>query len=218
MKIAVHVPIFGRRSIFERFLSKIPPKIDVYAATSTLQDFNFCLDNKRIKDATLTINDMDLKCQSLLSQMRGQNIDAIIFLGCDDFVHPEFWQILPQLLITHDLIAFKNIYFHDTVKSKTWLWPGYQTDRRKDEPAGAGRVIRADLLDKIDWKLWHGPYSEDAQSWHNIKAKMQAPLFLDCTKPGFTFVDVKDKESSTKINQFNYLTFIQDDEHIKRII
>lgn len=212
--IIVHVPIFGRRSILERFIEKC--SFDIYAAASTPADFDFCLQEPRIKDAIFAINDMDLKCQALLTYMRKIEPDAVLFLGCDDFLHPNFYQSLPRLLQNHDFIGFSNIYFH--YKQATWLWPGYQSARRKGEPAGAGRVIRRDLLDKMDWKLWDGPFSEDAASWSQVKKHMENPLMLDCTNLGCTFVDVKDSKSATSIYQFDYLQRVHDDEHVKKII
>lgn len=216
MKIAAHVPIWGRLGMLSRFLELCP--LDVYCAASKQPDFDFCLKNSRVKDATLTLNDMDLKCQYLLNHMRHFNLDAIIFLGCDDFLHPAFYKILPVLLQDHDFTCFKNIYFYEQAKNRAWLWPGYPGRHRAGEPAGAGRIIRRDLLDRFDWKLWEGPGNEDFASWNTIKRNMQNPLYLDCTQPGYTFVDVKDRESATKVTQFTYLQPVQDFKHIVEII
>lgn len=218
MRVAAHVPIWNRREILTRFLELCP--LDVYCAASNQEDFNFCLRNSRVKDATLTLNDMDLKCQYLLTHMRrfASTMDAVIFLGCDDFLHPEFYKALPGLLKEHDFIAFKNIYFHESHKNRSWLWPGYPGKHRAGEPAGAGRIIRKDLLDKFEWELWSGPGSEDYASWRTIQKHMRNPLFLDCTQAGLTFVDVKDRESATRVSQFTYLERIFNDAHIKAII
>lgn len=217
MKIAAHVPIWKRREVFTRFLELC--QFETWVAASNPHDFEFCCRTQKVRDAIFVLNDMDLKCQSLLNAMKMKSdAEAVIFLGCDDFLHPDLYASLPELLKKHDFIAFKNIYFYESHRDRSWLWPGYIGRHRHGEPAGAGRVIRRDLLDRFNWKLWDGPGSEDFASWKTVLKHMRNPLYLDCTRPGFTFVDVKDRESATRVTQFSYLERIYDDAHIKSVI
>jgi hypothetical protein len=143
------------------------------------------------------------KAQASLDVARDMECNAVMLMGNDDYVNRSTVELIKSLLCDHDYIAFSSILFR--AGDEFWLWPGY-VNHRKGEPAGAGKVVRRDLADAVDWQLFKG--SRDIGSdfhVHNILMKhAKSPVFIGVDNCAY-LVDVKDNESTTRLRKFTYL-------------
>lgn len=149
------------------------------------------------------------KAQASLNMARDAPCEAVMLMGNDDYVNLPTLDLIRSLLPEHDYIAFSSILFR--TGDKFTLWPGYD-NRRAGEPAGAGRVVRADLLDALDWDLFRGSrdVGGDLHVHERLMSKSQSPLFIGVSE-GAYLVDIKDKDSTTNIRRFFNLNPIQVD-------
>lgn len=78
--------------------------------------------------------------------------DGVIFMGSSDWASDDYIQSVKDALNDFAFIGMLGCHFAD-VSDKVRLvhWPGYAMGQRKYEPIGIGRVLRADMLQKINW-------------------------------------------------------------------
>lgn len=146
------------------------------------------------------------KAQASIYACYELNPDAIILMGSDDYINEKGYRLILELLKTHDYIAFEDCVFEH--KGKHWLWGGYPaTSGRNGEPAGAGKVIRRDLLDRLNWEVYTGS-KERAEDYtaHTVLKRNSKRRTTIGTKDGAILIDVKDSGSTTPLKKFNYLT------------
>jgi hypothetical protein len=174
----------------------------VYAYTSEA-DGLWCVKNK--VHSTQGKNEINYKAQRSLSVCQFIDCDAVLLMGSDDYINASTLKRLKLLLKDHDYISFGSIVFEQG-KTKM-LWPGYpQTTARHGEPAGAGKLLRRDLLDALTWQVFTGSNNSavDYNAHNNITARAQSPIQVRA-EDGCILVDVKDADSMTPLNKFKYL-------------
>jgi hypothetical protein len=207
MTIALTAPMHGRHKTVKYCLkknTKAGVAWFVYAAT---EDDDLELFDDDFQVITLrAANVISHKAQVALEQSKALKTGAVIMMGSDDYIDSPAMELIQKLLVDHDYISFEDCYFDDR---GTWYrWPGYPAKHpRFGEPVGAGKVIRQDLLDRIDWKVWRntkkGRVDYDAHKVLSDAAKSVATI--NCKRDGVKLVDVKDAWSKTPVLKFNYL-------------
>ena len=174
----------------------------VYCYT-TEADGKWC-DANRVH-STQAPNEIQLKAQRSLLVCRYIDCDAVLLMGSDDYIDAATLAKLTELLKDHDYISFRSILFEQG--STKYLWPGYpKTTARYGEPAGAGKLLRRDLLDAMEWQVFTGENDRgaDYDAHRNIMAKTKSPIQVGAEE-GYLLVDVKDRDSMTPIKKFKYL-------------
>lgn len=150
-------------------------------------------------------NYIPTKAQASIYAAYELNPDAILLMGSDDYINDKALQLIVELLPRYDYISFYDILFDHN--GKYYRWPGYpKGTARHGEPTGAGKVIRRDLLDRMNWEVFTGGTDRGADfTAHTaIKRASKNRCYIG-TKEGAILVDVKDNDSSTPLKKFNYL-------------
>ncbi len=173
------------------------------------------------------------KANSLCNFSRQLDWDYLMILGSDDVVGPGFFDAYDEHLQpvegtfahAHEALSWgwSDLYMWEPGKSvltkvvddnpnlvpevvsytgRFVYWPGYNPIQR-DESIGAGRILRRDVVERLDWQL----YDEGINK--NLDASMTARLkAIGVTVPhgklpeGVYLVDCKDEVSITKLSQF----------------
>lgn len=140
------------------------------------------------------------KCGAGVRKLRDYGVDAVLCLGCDDFISMESIKgIRSELRAGADLIGWETGYIVHADHGMMF-WPGYPKDGpRAGEPFGPGKTYSKRLLDALDWDPWKGVTTErnlDGMIWERIQtalpdAKLRI-LPADVLGP---IVDVKDEGS-----------------------
>lgn len=151
-------------------------------------------------------NIIHVKAQAAVFKAYELNPDAVVLMGSDDYFDGDTAERLNDLLKHHDYIAFGDCVFEGEAGNRR-LWPGYpQIHPRKGEPAGAGKVIRRDLLDRIGWDVYGNAGGKaDDRACHAVLRKYAQAMKIVTTADGFVLVDRKDSESQTPMRHFKYL-------------
>lgn len=94
------------------------------------------------------------KFNATLQAARPYQPDAVLIMGSDDVFCERIARAYLPFFIETPYVGLEDFYFYHTKDRRFGYWGGYETARRKGEPAGGGRVVPAGHLDHLDWKLW----------------------------------------------------------------
>lgn len=81
-------------------------------------------------------------------------VDAIVVLGSDDWVCDRFFGHWAALLAQAPVVGVVDFWQVAVPSLHTVYYPGYTKPGRRGESLGAGRGLRADVLDALDWQPW----------------------------------------------------------------
>jgi len=205
MNIVLSSLMHGRHDTVNHCIAKnIVAGIENFVFSYTLHEDGDLLKRKGIKTIQAH-NFIPSKAQASLFTCYDLNPDAVLLMGSDDYINEKALVLIMQLLERYDYISFYDCLFLD--KGQYYRWPGYPaSSARYGEPCGAGKVIRRDLLDKLNWEVFTGGNDRgaDFHAHSSIKRASKKRAYIG-TKEGAVLVDVKDKGSSTPLKLFNYL-------------
>lgn len=85
--------------------------------------------------------------------LRGR-VDAMIVLGSDDWVCDRFFGKWGPLLERQPMVGVLDFWQVEVPGGHACYYGGYTKPRRAGESLGAGRGLRADVLDALDWQPW----------------------------------------------------------------
>ena len=121
MKIAVHVPVWGRHNILNKFFTygDIPAQCDIFTITSTEEDYQLC---KRFGANCINHPNqpLSIKLQYGLDFIKiwfACDYDAILFVGSDDILFGLDYYI--KHLENHDFVALEDCYLRDNATKAT---------------------------------------------------------------------------------------------------
>ena len=134
--------------------------------------------------------------------IQNTNYDAVIFLGSDDVLSIKAERSIKKALKEYDLVGFEDIVIWDRIKKTGKYWPGY-TNHRKGEPAGAGRAITRQALEKLHYQPWQPGLNSslDFSFWERSKKAGLKTNLLNIKEHGL-LIDIKDPKSLTPIERF----------------
>jgi hypothetical protein len=105
---------------------------------------------------------LSTKWQRGLDYLRDHQPDAVLILGSDDFISPGLIEYYNRLMHRQDVLAVGvlDAYFLDIASGRWIYWPGYGRStadtqpQRLGEPIGAGRLLKVELLRKVNFEVW----------------------------------------------------------------
>jgi hypothetical protein len=83
---------------------------------------------------------------------KSYNPDGVIFMGSSDWASDDYIQSVSDALNDFPFIGMLGCHFADVSDEVRLVhWPGYLKGQRQYEPIGIGRVLRSDILTKMNW-------------------------------------------------------------------
>jgi hypothetical protein len=137
------------------------------------------------------------KFNAAMFAARDAGADAVLVMGSDDFLCERTCRaLLARCEAGVPYLGLADLYFMHLGTSQVRYWSGYLGARR-GEPAGPGRLYRAELLDRVDppWELWqdHRHAGMDHMSMQRAAA-VAPPELLRVRQLDACAVDVKTPE------------------------
>ena len=86
--------------------------------------------------------------------------EAVMVLGSSDWIEDKWTETL--MAQPHQAIGVAGLFFYDIRPQNTvrlYFWPGYAGPTRGGEPIGTGRIIKRELLEKMNWEMFHRDYN-----------------------------------------------------------
>lgn len=116
--------------------------------------------------------------------------DGVIFMGSSDWASDDYIQSVKDALNDFPFIGMLGCHFAD-VSDKVRLvhWPGYAIGQRKYEPIGIGRVLRADMLQKMNWT----PFQE------SLSAGLDWSMYLKLIQLTDGIAVIKDEQKDIRL-------------------
>ena len=79
--------------------------------------------------------------------------DAVMFMGSSDWCSDDYVESIKLHINDFGMLGMFGCHFADVSQTIRLVnWKGYGPGQRYHEPIGIGRVLRADFLDKINWR------------------------------------------------------------------
>lgn len=81
--------------------------------------------------------------------------DVVMIMGSDDWITTDAIERLSRDALEHGYSALADMYMHCLIRGITAHFPGYGRDSRHvADTIGAGRTLRKDVLDRVNWKFF----------------------------------------------------------------
>lgn len=149
-----------------------------------------------------------------IEQFRSTDVDGVVCLGSDDFLHPNLYLWSAARIGDGALLGGPlglDILLAGLAGRR---WNGYQ-GARAGEPAGCGRFMARPLLDSVCWRPWgfDAPSSLDGSLWSGIRPALDPKRVVTATHDELGGVfDVKafPKVDVSKVSDFMSKTTERD--------
>jgi len=85
--------------------------------------------------------------------------EAVMVLGSSDWIEDRWTETL--MAQPHQAVGVAGLFFYDIRPQNTvrlYWWPGYTGPTRKGEPIGTGRIIKRELLERMNWEMFYRDY------------------------------------------------------------
>ncbi len=106
-------------------------------------------------------------CAELARHQEG--VEAVMILGSSDWVEDKWVETLMKE--PYGALGSKGLFFYDIRPCNTtrlYFWPGYTGPTRAGEPIGTGRIIKRELLDKMNWEIFYRDYT-NSLDWSTMR-------------------------------------------------
>ncbi len=143
------------------------------------------------------------KMNAGVSAMAG-TVDAVLIIGSDNMLTVE----TVEALIDHaergsQMVYLDDLYYYDSATDKVFY-------SERSMP-GAGMLIQAEVLDRVDWKPW--PNGINRRLDGQLINKMTVDAFpcpsqslKNCRSKGYILVDIKSKTNMWSVDQMKDMT------------
>jgi len=126
---------------------------------------------------------------------------AVLIMGSDDFFDAVVADVLGEAVLAKRSVGFQDLYVADLPGDRMRYIAGYRVRSRWIEPVGPGTLHFADVLDRLNWRLWPDDkhHSMDYDRFLTLKANKAMPQLLNLKVLGGAMVDVK-----TEVNMWPF--------------
>ncbi len=211
MKIVVQSAMHGRHDVVKYCLRELHKVAEVVAPEVELTFLYGCsseLDKAVLKSFPL-VTSYQIKNQPLhqkfnkgIELLKDIDYDAVICIGSDDLFGPEFVYFVYEQLMVYEHIGFTDIWFKED--GKHYYWGGYESGRRKGEPAGAGKAYTKAAIEKLNYELFGGSdVGLDRNTYQRSKTLKRQ--FFSLKEWALYLCDVKSKGNLTPLSKFSNL-------------
>jgi glycosyltransferase involved in cell wall biosynthesis len=98
--------------------------------------------------------------------------DYVLYVGSSDWLCDDWITLIKPHVDTHQMAGTPGCYFMDIGKTIRLVnWKGYRGER-SNETIGIGRVLSAELLDKLNWQPFHPDKDSSLDRSMKDKARM----------------------------------------------
>ena len=188
--IGIHVPVWGRpgvtRALYQHLL-EISAELEgeialkILAVTSTDDDLKLARD-AGVLAMKVANSPLSSKCNLGMRFFEQTAMIGVISLGSDDFPDAAYFRWVAANFKDHAIIGVLDMYQVRVKNGHAIHWAGYpESWGRKGETVGAGRFLRADVLDAVNWEPWQPGMDNRLDSGMRDKLKAAVPELVATT-------------------------------------
>lgn len=162
MKLGVVMPLWRREALAElclRRVAKAATGANVELVAVTTEAWNGRVAAKLGWRVVRAANHpLGAKFNAGAAALRGR-VDAMIVLGSDNWVCDRFFERWAVHLLSRPVVGIVDSWQVCLHRPDAIYYPGYTRPNRVGESIGAGRALRADVLDRLEWRPWDSQLS-----------------------------------------------------------
>lgn len=139
-----------------------------------------------------------------LSLTKRMDWDYLLILGSDDIMSDGCFHIYDKYIDQgYDMVCWKDIYFYHIQKKHLKYWAGYEGER-EGESIGAGRLIKREVIEGLDYKLWDEgmAYGLDGSMSRRLAPLNLKTKILSLKETKEFMVDIKSEKNVSPFNSY----------------
>ena len=157
MKVVACMPVYGRRRLLSRTITRLYEKNKVYkviCAGSGQKDREICT---KFGAEWVEVPNQPLghKWNEAFAAAEKYNPDACLFIGSSDWLEDKWLDYMEQYFPKYDMVGTPDFTMVDIRKDvyRVAYWSGYpKGSNRENEPVGGGRMLSNKLLKGMKWR------------------------------------------------------------------
>jgi hypothetical protein len=153
MKLCAPVPVFGRFPLVRLTISRLKRQGVIPIIMGHEREALDISKELNVEFISISNDPLGNKWNAGFMACQNYSPDGVIFMGSSDWASDDYIQSVSDALNDFAFIGMLGCHFADVSDEVRLVhWPGYAKGQRQYEPIGIGRVLRADLLQKINWQ------------------------------------------------------------------
>lgn len=160
MKLCAPVPVFGRFPLVRLTISRLQRQGVIPLIIGHEREALDIAKELNVEFISIDNDPLGAKWNAGFVACKNYFPDGVIFMGSSDWASDQYVDIIKDNLNDFAFMGMMGCHFVDVADEIRLVhWPGYQGPRRL-EPIGIGRVLRSDMLTKMNWR----PFNDVQQS------------------------------------------------------
>jgi len=173
MKVFAVIPVFGRQLLLPYTIGRLYNKNKVDHVICVGSEAERAVCEKAGAQYMIAPNVLGLKWNNGFEEAGKQGAEVILFVGSSDWLSDNWLDLLPYME-TYDMIGKLDFNMVHFTQGRILLcnWPGYPLgNSRHGEAIGIGRILRAEVLKKFNWRPFRDNANEsmDYQMLQSVK-------------------------------------------------
>lgn len=162
MKTIAVIPVHGRLPLLPYTIGRLYTKNNISHVICVGSEAERAVCEKAGAQYLISPNTLGLKWNNGFEEAGRQKAEVIVFVGSSDWLSDTWIERLLPYMETFDMVGKLDFNMvHVNHKILLCNWPGYPKDNeRHGEPIGIGRMLRAEVLDRMKWR----PFKDTANN------------------------------------------------------
>lgn len=153
MKICAPVPVFGRFPLVRMTISRLKRQGIIPIIMGHEREALEIAQELNVDFVSVSNDPLGNKWNAGFQACQNYQPDGVIFMGSSDWASDDYIDSVSDALHDFSFIGMLGCHFADVSDEVRLVhWPGYGIGQRQYEPIGIGRVLRSDLLAKMNWQ------------------------------------------------------------------
>jgi hypothetical protein len=190
MKLCAPVPVFGRFPLVRMTISRLQRQGVTPIMMGHEREAHEIAKELNVEFIHVDNDPLGNKWNVGFQACKNYNADGVIFMGSSDWASDEYIESATDALNEFSFIGMLGCHFVDVADEVRLVhWPGYQTGQRRYEPIGIGRVLRSDILEKMNWT----PFQE------SLSAGLDWSMYLKLIQLTDGIAVIKDEQQDIRL-------------------
>lgn len=209
-KIAISTLVWKRPQVFELFcknFSSMPNKPIIVVAGSKGDECQDIAKKYGCIYEQVSNDRIGAKANHSVQMCKELDVDYIMLTGSDDLMSVEMWDYFSRF--DGEVLGLLDFLFYHPRTERTIHWNGYR-NRRVGEPIGAHKLIRKDVMEKINFEPFsnYSKYPDEHDTHKKLLSLGVEQKAVKMIETGGIGVDVKTPDNITKFNLWDNSRFV----------
>jgi hypothetical protein len=153
MIVTAPIPVFGRFPLVRLTISRLKRQGVIPIIMGHEKEAQDIAKEFDIEFIHIDNDPLGNKWNSGFAASRYYKADAVMFMGSSDWCSDDYVESIKLHIQDFGMLGMLGCHFADVSETIRLVnWKGYAPGQRYQEPIGIGRVLRADFLNKINWR------------------------------------------------------------------